>query len=383
MHFTTLREGFVTQRAATRGPGALAVGARTVILPGGEVLCSCGLTSALGINDFMPMLFRSADAGETWTEQGPIWPHLHDQWSIFVSISRDALSPLPSPPGGEGKGEGGRLFLYGTRTPIDESGESFWSDATQGVKQNELIWATSADGGRSWTDPTVLPMPTPGAAEAPGALCCTRGGRWLAPYSPYNTFDPALRVERNQVVVVSSDDRGKTWDHTAMLRFADPDSGAAEAWAVELSDGRLLGTCWHLSYAGSEHPNAYALSHDGGRTWSPTRSTGILGQSTPLAALPDGRALFIYNQRRHGEPGVWLAVVRPTDTDFGIEANEIVWRAPTPTQTGTSGEHTEWSDFSFGEPCVTLLPDGTLLVVLWCIEPSSSGIRYVKLRWQS
>ena len=376
MPFVPLREGFVTQRAATRGPGAIAVGPRAVVLPGGEVLCSCMLASALGVNDFVPVLCRSANGGETWTEQGPIWPYLQTRWSMFVSISR---SPHPLPPGREGKSEGKCLFLYGTRTPIDEPGESFWSDATQGLKQNELIWSMSADGGRNWTDPAVIPMPVPGAAEAPGPLCCTRRGRWLVPYSPYNTFDPTLRVERNQVVVVTSDDRGGTWDHAAMLRFAGADSGAAEAWVIELSDGRLLGTCWHLSHGGNDHPNAYALSHDCGRTWSPTRSTGILGQSTALATLPDGRALFVYNQRRHGEPGVWLAVVRPTDTDFGIEANELVWRAATPTQKGTSGEHTEWSDFSFGEPSVSVLSDETLLVVFWCIQSSGKGVRYLKL----
>jgi hypothetical protein len=105
-----------------------------------------------------------------------------------------------------------------------------------------------------------------------------------------------------------------------------------------------------------------------------------MGQSTALAALPDGRALFIYNQRRHGEPGVWMAVVRPTEDDFGVESNEIIWRAQTRTQSGTSGEHSEWTDFSFGEPSVALLPDNTLLVVLWCVQPAGQGIRYVRLR---
>jgi hypothetical protein len=299
-------------------------------------------------------------------EQGPIWPHLNNQWSIFASISRDAA---------------GRLFLFGSRTPIDQPGEVFWSDATQGLKPNELIWSQSGDGGRSWTSPNVIPMPIAGAAEAPGTLCVTRDGRWLAPYSPYATFDPNLRVERNQVVAVYSDDEGRSWHHSAMLRFADTHSGAAEAWLIELSNGRLLGTCWHLNQSGgTDCPNAYALSHDGGRTWQPTRSTGILGQSTALAALPDGRALFIYNQRRHGEVGVWLAIVRPADTDFGIESNEIVWRAETRTQTGSSGEHAEWGDFSFGEPSITVLPSGTFLVTLWCIQPSGRGVRYVKLR---
>jgi hypothetical protein len=312
------------------------------------------------------MLARSLDFGHTLIDQGPIWPHLADRWSTFVSLSRDAE---------------GKLFLFGSRTAIDQPGEGFWCDATQGLKQNELIWASSTDQGHTWTEPTLIPMPIPGAAEAAGALCATRRGRWLTPYSPYNTFDPNQKVDRPQVVVLRSDDWGRTWSSTAMLRFAEAQAGGAEAWLIELSDGRLLGTSWHLNHAGeSEYPNAYALSLDGGTTWTPTRSTGIMGQSTALAELPNGRALFIYNQRRHGEVGVWLALVNPTETDFGIEANEIIWRAQTRTQNGTSGAHAEWGDFSFGEPSVTVLPDASLFVALWCDQPSGRGIRYVKLR---
>ncbi len=366
MRFIVLQEGFVKRCSSTRGPGAVAAGPRTVFLPNGDLLCSYMLTAALSTNDFVTMLARSSDLGQTWIEQGPIWPQLRDRWATFVSVSREAE---------------GRLFLFGSRTVIDQPGERFWCEATQGLKQNELIWARSSDHGYTWTEPAVIPMPIPGAAEAAGTLCSTRRGRWLAPYAPYNTFDPNLKVDRRQVVVVRSDDQGRTWSGTAMLRFAEPNAGGAEAWVIELSDGRLLGTSWHLNHTGSnEYPNAYALSSDGGTSWTPTRSTGILGQSTALAALPDGRALFIYNQRRHAEVGVWLALVQPTETDFGIEANEIIWRAETRTQSGTSGEHTEWGDFSFGEPSVTVLPDGTLFVALWCMQPSGRGIRYVKLR---
>jgi hypothetical protein len=223
-------------------------------------------------------------------------------------------------------------------------------------------------------------MSFPGAAEAPGALCVTRAGVWHACYSPYNTFDPAVKPERNQVVLLTSPDQGNTWCHSAMLRWADPLSTAAEAWVVELADGRLLGTCWNLNQRdGTDFPNAYAVSDDGGMTWSPTRSTGILGQSTALCPLPDGRALFIYNQRKHGEPGVWLAAVRPTPADFGVEWNHILWRAPRQA-TGASG-HAEWAGFAFGEPSVTRLPDGGLLAVLWCRGAHGNGIRYLRLRW--
>lgn len=323
------------------------------------------LTSALGTNDFVPILHRSSDGGATWQAEGPVWPDLLQRWSIFVSISRDSE---------------GRLFLFGSRTPIEVPGETFWSDATQGIKQNELIWATSTDSGRTWTSPAVIPMPIPGSAEAPGALCVTQTGRWIAPYSPYNTFDPGLIVDRSQVVVVISDDCGQTWRHGTMLRFDERDSTGAEAWVADLGDGRLLGTAWQIGPSQSQdRPNAYSLSLDGGESWQATRSTGILGQSTALASLHDGRALFIYNQRKHGEVGVWLARVRPTPHDFGILSNEIIWRAHAATQSGSSGTHAEWEDFSFGEPSITLLPDGLLLATMWCSQPDGGGIRYVKL----
>src|SRR4030095_441612 len=99
------------------------------------------------------------------------------------------------------------------------------------------------------------------------------------------------------------------------------------------------------------YPNMYALSHDGGLTWSQTRSTSLLGQSIGAAALPEGRVACVYNVRTTGQPGVWVAIARPTDDDFKVELNENVWRAHVSTQYGTSGQLAEggWLDFAFGE----------------------------------
>ena len=165
-----------------------------------------------------------------------------------------------------------------------------------------------------------------------------------------------------------------------MLRFAEPDSGGAESWVVELSDGRLLGTSWHMDLGtGADHPNKYAISEDGGSTWSATRSTGIEGQATALTPLPDGRALFVYNQRRTPPIGVWMAVVRPIAEDFGIESNEPVWRADVGSQGSGGPGHDAWRDYAFGEPSATVLPDGSVLIAYWCAQPDGKGIGFVKL----
>ena len=337
---------------------------RCAVTGGDEVVCTYVRSSALGINDFVPMICWSSDGGITWAGHRPMWPELSDSFSIIGSVSR---SPA------------GWLCFYGTRTAIDEPGESFWCEATQGLKTNELIWAESSDGGRSWSAPRSIPMLIPGSAEAPGAMCITASGRMLGPYVPYPTFDPALRVDRSQIAGALSDDR-VSWRYSEVQRFQDPESVGAESWIVELSDRTLLSTSWNSSAKHGDYPNQYSLSFDAGTTWSAAKSTEVMGQSTALAALPNGKALFIYNQRKQGEPGVWMAVVKPSEADFGIEANEIIWAGGKGTQSDSSGEHSDWRDFSFGEPSVTVLRDGTLLVALWCIQPTSRGIRYVKLR---
>ena len=211
-------------------------------------------------------------------------------------------------------------------------------------------------------------------------MCVTRSGRWLACYAPYRAIDRSVEIDRRQIVAVSSDDQGATWSSQSLLRFDQPQSTGAEAWVVQLADGNLLGACWHINGStGGDYPNAYAISTDDANSWGTTHSTGISGQSPGLAALPDGRVLMVYNQRKHGPPGVRLALAELRGEEFHVLADQLVWRAEAPTQSQSSGNHIDWKDFAFGEPSITLLNQDELLVTLWCIQPSGQGIRYVRL----
>lgn len=133
-----------TASSMLAGP-RLAVGSR------GQILCTFVAQTASGTNDFKPMLASSADGGRTWSESRPIWPELFERYSIFGSVSR---------------GHDGRLLFFGSRTVIDVPGEPFWSDATQGLKPNELVWSSSPDDGQTWAPFQVIPQPIPGSAEA-------------------------------------------------------------------------------------------------------------------------------------------------------------------------------------------------------------------------
>jgi hypothetical protein len=341
-------------------PLSIATGPRLALLSDGRIACSFMRQTALGTNDFEPWIAFSSDSGASWNEPRPLFPEQRGRFAIFGSIS---------------SGGNGELIFFGQRTVIDSPGESFWSDEMQGLKANELFWTRSANDGVTWGPVQRIAMPIPGAAEAPGAMCRCRGGRLVCCYSPYNTFDPGEKVVRNQVVCLSSADDGGTWDHSRMLALDPPESGAAEAWVIELSDGCLVGAGWHL-LDGADPENKFAISRDGGQSFGPTRSTGIRGQSVGLAPLPGGRLAMVYNQRKFGTTGVWLALARPGETDFGLQANSCVWEPQAPSG---SVEHKDWTHFGFGEPCPLLLPGGGLLVVLWVADEWGHGIRWVRV----
>ena len=90
---------------------------------------------------------------------------------------------------------------------------------------------------------------------------------------------------------------------------------------------------------------------------------------------------MVYTRRKAADPGIWLATVRVSERRrLEIEANEKVWRPERTTQSGCDADFAEWQDFAFGEPSVTILPDGGVLVAFWCIQPHERGIRYLMLR---
>jgi hypothetical protein len=366
MKHEILSEGVVSRREPGT-PTAAAHGPRCAVTRSGQVVCVFAAQAELGKNDFRPLMARSADGGLSWSAARDIWPEeVYKRHSVYVN-----LSAAPS----------GDLILTGFRTPVDVPGEASWSTVTSGLKANELAWSRSGDEGATWEKLRSIPMPVNGSAE-PGAMCATRAGGLVFGFSPYNTFDPRLVVERNRLICMRSGDGGRSWSHSPMLRFPDPESHGAEAWIVELSDGRLLGASWHLR-EGADPPNAYALSLDGGATWGETRSTGFRGQASAMAPLPGGRVLFVYNQRKFGDIGVWMAVAEPTEKDFGVVHHERIWAAAVGAKDPAKPNANDlkaWTGFAFGGPAPAVLADGSILVTFWSGQSSACEIRYVKLR---
>ena len=185
-----------------------------------------------------------------------------------------------------------------------------------------------------------------------------------------------LTVTSNCMGILRSIDGGKTFS-AAKFAQAEGPCQYGEAWITRLTDGRLFVSTWQTAVP--EKSTQYLLSDDDGATFAGPFVQPFRGQSTGIAAWKDGSVLIAYNQRKEGTVGVWLAMETFNGTEVEVLENEPVWAAEIATKSGTSGDFSQWTDFSFGEPSVAVLPDDSLLVTLWYQQGGVNGIRYVRL----
>ena len=355
--FKKVSEGFVYQ--AEKG-GRIGVGPRTALTKDGRIVCSYMTQTTVGQNDLIPMVTYSQD-GEKWDGTKPIWPQLKSKKSSFVSARN-----TPD----------GRVSVAGMLFDIDSEGEMFWSDEAAGMKENKLCWCIS-DDGIHFPEPQVVPLAYYASAEQPGGLLVKKNGEIIMIYAPYDTIKKKQSVVTNKLIKMTSADGGKTFE-PGMIGSVEGKANFAESWIVELGNGNVLVSSWLLD--SKDTPDVYFLSCDGGKTFIGPNDMKIGGQTTSLTPYQDDKVLVAYNQRAKGTIGVWLALAQPDEKDFNIIYNEPVWEAVTKSRSNKSADFDNWTEYSFCEPHVSILPDGHLLVVFWCMQPDETGIKYVKLK---
>lgn len=298
---------------------------------------------------------RSID-GVDWEVQGTLLSASDDPPSTnFLKASRSV--------------DGSTLFAYGTRS-------SQVGDLKFGERWSEAIICMSHDDGRTWDEPAVIPMPT-AALEISHGILGVSTNRLLAPAA---TTEPGKLGER--VVVAISDDAGATWGRVSTA-MQDPEGllGYLEQKLAVLPDGRVLATAWTVTLDGLiDQPNSFALSSDGGDTWSTPLPMGIMGQTLSVAGLPDGRFLIAYN-RRYGRQGIVAAVAHLHDSSWTVEEETLLHDAHSERDERLHDEGvTEMLDFEFGFPTIVVRRDGTYLITYWAVQDGRCGVRSVVIQ---
>jgi len=302
---------------------------------------------------------RSRDGGKTWSCQTAILPRGKDpDTTSSLRLSRTA---------------DGTLLAYGARVyPVD--GKHKFGHQIK----REPVLCRSTDGGFNWSRPEVIPSPVPGPFEVSNPVVVLQDGRWLAPAA---TLAAPERLGE-QVVAFISEDQGKTWGRmTTVMRDPEGVKGFFEQKVIELEPGRILAAAWTVRMGDySDLEDHFAVSNDGGQSWGPALPTGIRGQTLTPVWLGGDRMLVLYN-RRYGQQGVQMCLVRFNDTAWTVEYEGTLWDATSSRQRSpsvTSGID-EFDSFAFGLPSALRLDEETLLAVHWCKESGVFGIRWTRI----
>ena len=191
--------------------------------------------------------------------------------------------------------------------------------------------------------------------------------------------------------MVFSDDDGRSFG--GFVRCAVDDSGAL-AWCdghcAQLDDGRILLLLWTFRAADETTIDVHRChSEDGGRTWSDPLPTGLEGQVTAPAVLPGGPVLAASNRRAAPE-GILIHVSHDGGDTWDADAAVRMWdaaaqRTVAAPEGASSARHGAgiWATlggFTFGTPDLTLLDDGTLLLIHYATAGGVTHIRAVRFR---
>jgi hypothetical protein len=244
----------------------------------------------------------------------------------------------------------------------------FFNEQTEGLLDSRIMLAESADGGLTWTPPTLVDtspfnVPTP----ITGPVLLLPDGEWVCQFEtnkPY--YDPGKWVHRS--VLLFSRDGGRTWPrHTVVTR--DPRVFYWDQRAQVLPDGRLLDLFWTYDNQTATYLNIHArASADGGRTWSALWDTGVPGQPAPVAPWCDGALAMVYVDRT-GAPTIRCRTSSDQGRTWPAESTLTLYESALPSQTvrkdGMADTWSEMGKFSVGLPATAALSAGDLLVVYY------------------
>jgi sialidase-1 len=338
------------------------------VMPDEHMVAVYTLGEAFEATNLHTHLARSSDGGQTWAHQGRIFPDPPDG-RLTTESSRLSVTP---------EGELIAIAVRADRTAHPEEG--FANPKNLGFVPTEILVTRSSDAGRTWSVPALVSPPLEGPSfELCSPITLLADGRWIWPTSTWRDWQGNL-PNGNRMVAFASEDEGATWP--SYLDVMSSSGGNLIFWEskiIELGDGRLLAVAWcHDEASSSDWPNQYALSGDGGATWTPPASTGLEGQTMTPIVLDHDRVLSVY--RRMDEPGLWANLAHLEGDGWVNDACRPLWGHQSiegVTRTG-DGAVAMFQTLRFGAPSITRLADGALYVAFWCYEDCVSVIRWFK-----
>ncbi|HOM98976.1 MAG TPA: sialidase family protein [Acidobacteriota bacterium] len=339
-----------------------------VRLEDGTLLASYALGEAFESIDQTTHLSSSSDLGRTWTTLGPV----HDK-DRLPGLTSDVLKVTSL--------GGNRLVAFGYRFCRRSADLPLGNPETGGLQDSEMILLRSFDGGRSWSNPEVIPRSFPDPVEASAPITVLSNGDWVSPIANFFNWEGNIHDSLHGRLIRSTDE-GRTWEDTTItMRFSDPALTVWEQRLCEMEGGKVVVIAWNEDLKRNRLlPNHFALSLNHGRDFATPQSTGIYGQASSVQALGDDLLLALHCLRRDTErPGIYGCIVDLRKGQWDIVEQSVIWEPHVPIQPDKHFAQS-FSYLKFGQPSAITLPDGTLMMVHWAIVDGQGKILYHRLR---
>lgn len=246
----------------------------------------------------VPMLYRSTDGGRTWKEQG----RMQMEWPLSGMVSDGGVSFL--------RLKDGRLAALLHRHVKDLHGGGL------------PAISFSKDDGATWTPARLVGEPEGVWYVMNERLIQLRNGRLLVPVAHMPKGSGLYEGDKNIGLCFFSDDGGETWKRSRTPATLDDTRGMAEPCVAEVGERVLM-----LARTGSGFHYA-SWSENGGETWSMPEATTLESacSSLTLKTLPDGRLIVFYN---HAAPLKRGAFFPRTPLCYAVSADGgKTWSAP-------------------------------------------------------
>lgn len=277
--------------------------------------------SASGLDAFDPQIVSD---GTTITA---MWARFDGSVSIQAAFSVDSGATWSAPVDVSASGQ----FAQGPKMVTDGTTiTAVWTESNGST--DEVLSASSTDGGASWSTPVSL---SDGSQNAFSPQVVTDGTRITAIWS---WFDGSPEVIQS----ASSTDGGATWSTPVTLS----DGGETAGNPQVTTDGTTITGLWNR-FDGSNDRVQAATSTDGGATWSTPVTLSDAGESAFGArAVISGATILATWTRGDGSN---FRIQSSSSTDGGA-----TWT--TPVTISDPGQD------AFTQQVVT---DGTIITVLW------------------
>jgi hypothetical protein len=329
-----------------------------------EFLATFDVGEAVESFDYHTVVAGSTDRGNGWELIGPLLSETPEMTTHSVRTSRLADGTIV--------GFGG---FYRRRAE-----EDLVNRQTFGLVPVDLFTVRSTDGGRTWSKPRMVSAPLEGPSwEICHPIVELTNGTWIAPTSTWRGW-AGNDYPGDRAVVLISNDGGESWPHYGTT-FDGRNTGLSylEQSVVALADGLILAVSWVYELTtGRTRPSVYALSSDGGLTFSEPRPTGFDAQTCKVIQLRDGRLLCIY--RRNDIAGLWATISCFEDGNWTNSIAAPLWQGADSGMQGVLNRADELSGLKFGHPSIRQLSPDEVLVLFWCQEQCVTNIRWIRLR---